>query len=133
MVEHTHFPAISVVTGRDFPAVSAVSGRGGICGCLLGFFALTFPAWECKKCPSRDQNGRDYPTVSVVFGRDFPAIAFLAWEILKNSGIDSRIFSGGKLKQKRLFSLRIFICLLISQTTNRKRENTEKWEGRGDS
>ncbi len=79
-----NFPAISGsylpgFSGRicsywqpDFPAVSVVTCRN--------FLALPFPTRECKKSPSRDQKA-----VSVVSGRDFPAVAFLAWVILKNS------------------------------------------------
>ncbi len=38
-----------------------------------------------SKVSLQGPEGRDFPTVSVVFGRDFPAVAFLAWGILKNS------------------------------------------------
>ncbi len=83
------FPAVSVVTGsrifrpylvvtcRDFPAVSAVSGsrifRPHQVVTCRDFLALPFLAPE----------GRDFPAVSVVSGRDFPAVAFLAWVIQK--------------------------------------------------
>jgi hypothetical protein len=92
-----NFPAVSVVTCRDF-------------------LALPFPARECKKSPSRDQKAvifRPYPVVS---GQDFPAVAFLAWVILKNSmgGIVLVLTAGfsflntgifwREAKTKRLFS-----------------------------
>jgi hypothetical protein len=47
----------------NFPAVSVFT--------FLYFLALPFPAPE----------GRDFPAVSVVSGRDFLAVAFLAWVI----------------------------------------------------
>jgi hypothetical protein len=62
-----NFPAVSVVTCRDF-------------------LVLPFPARECKKKVSLQRpEGPDFPAVSVVSGQDFPAVAFLAWVILKNS------------------------------------------------
>ncbi len=52
------FTAVSVLTGRDFPAVFSYWPRDfpvvSVVACW-DFPALTFPAWECKKSPSRDQ------------------------------------------------------------------------------
>jgi hypothetical protein len=38
-----------------------------------------------KKISLQRPEGGDFPAVSIVSGRDFPAVAFLAWVILKNS------------------------------------------------
>ncbi len=82
-----NFPAVSVVIGsrifrsylvvtcRDFPAVSAVTG------------SQIFQPYQVVTCrdflvlPFLASEGRDFPAVSVVSGRDFPAVAFLAWVI----------------------------------------------------
>ncbi len=41
--------------------------------------------WDFPALAFQRPEGWDFPAVSVVFGRDFPALAFLAWGIYKNS------------------------------------------------
>jgi hypothetical protein len=87
------FPAVSVFTGRDFPAVSVVNGwnfpafllllaagfSGSICCCLLGFSGIS--GMEMQTASFQGPEGQDFLAVSVVFGWDFPPVAFLAWGI----------------------------------------------------
>jgi hypothetical protein len=102
------FPAVSVVTGsrifrlylvvpcRDFPAVSAVTGSqifrpyqvllAGIFRPYLQLLAAEFSGRICicqdfLALPFLAPEGREFPAVSVISGRDFPAVAFPAWVI----------------------------------------------------
>ncbi len=50
---------------------------GRICSYLPGFSLLYFSGKrECKKIPLQRLEGRDFQDVSVVSGRDFPAVVF---------------------------------------------------------
>jgi hypothetical protein len=76
------------------------SGRIWYSSYLPEFSGLTFSSKGMLKVSHQRPESRDFPAVSVVSGLDFPAVAFLAWVILKKiygrqtncSGIDSGIF-----------------------------------------
>jgi hypothetical protein len=65
----------------NFPAVSG-SYLPGFSGRICSYWQPNFPAVSVVTC--RDflaPEGRDFLAVSVVSGRDFPAVTFLAWVI----------------------------------------------------
>jgi hypothetical protein len=70
------FGRISSYWQPNFPAVSVVT-----CGI---FWRYLFRQGNVKVSLQRPE-GRNFPAVSVVSGQNFPAVAFLAWVILKNS------------------------------------------------
>ncbi len=63
---------------------------------LLGFFGRFCSYWQpnfpAVSAVTQRPEGRDIPAISVISGLDFPAVAFLAWVILKNSMGDRQIF-----------------------------------------
>jgi hypothetical protein len=77
-----NFPDVSFVTGRRIfrPYLFLLAGIF-LPYLYWDFPALTFQAWECKKSPLQGPECRDFPSFSVVFGRDLSAVAFLAWGI----------------------------------------------------
>jgi hypothetical protein len=67
----------------NFPAVSG-SYLPGFSGRICSYWQPNFPAVTCQDflaLPFLAPEGREFPAVSVVSGRDFPVVTFLAWVI----------------------------------------------------